>query len=369
MTLDAATIGARVAAARARAGKTQADVARESDLDRSALAKIESGVRRVSALELARIAEALRERVEWFLVEAPPSVVAHRNASFEAGPGAIDAVVEAAARDVEFVVAHDDSWTWPELPVVRPPDSHKAAEALALEVRSLLDLGVEPARDLVELAGRLGLVTFSLTLGPGAPDGASVQLRDGGVAVVNGDLQTGRRRLTLAHELGHYLSDDEFVVDWWRDDVDEGVSREATLDWFARALLLPEGGLRAFVGECREGGDDLRTTAVRAASHFRVDMSTLARRLVDLGILGWEQAHVVRAVRTTKADIIELNLVVHDELAPPTLSRFFEQSVLRLYRADIISDVRAVDLLRGVLDEEGLPELPLLPESAIWTFV
>ena len=77
--LDAAAMGVRVAEARGRAGLTQAQLAAATSLDRSALAKIENGTRRVSALELARIADAVDERIEWFVTDAPPAVVSHRN--------------------------------------------------------------------------------------------------------------------------------------------------------------------------------------------------------------------------------------------------------------------------------------------------
>ncbi len=203
---DAVTIGLRIAEARARAGKTQADLAREAALDRSALAKIENGVRRVTALELARIADAIGARIEWFLTEAPPSLVSHRNAQ-DSGTltPAIDQAVEAAARDAEFVQAHDSSWLLPQSPDFERPGNHDESEHLAARVRGLLDLDDRPAHDLIEFAASLGLTTFSLDLGPGKADGAMILLREGGVAVVNGALFTGRRRLTLAHELGHYL--------------------------------------------------------------------------------------------------------------------------------------------------------------------
>ena len=64
-------IGQRVAVARAEAGLTQAQLASAVGTDRSALAKIETGTRRVSALELLAIAGQLRRRVEWFRRAGP----------------------------------------------------------------------------------------------------------------------------------------------------------------------------------------------------------------------------------------------------------------------------------------------------------
>lgn len=59
----------------------------------------------------------------------------------------------------------------------------------------------------------------------------------------------------------------------------------------------------------------------------------------------------------------------HNELAHPELPRQYEESVLRLFRQEIVSPVRAADLLFDTWNEDDLPVLPDLPESAIWKFV
>ncbi len=79
-TRSAESIGRRIKAAREAAGLTQEDVARRIPLDRSALAKIETGTRKVSALELARIADEVGVRIEWFISDAPPAIVSRRDA-------------------------------------------------------------------------------------------------------------------------------------------------------------------------------------------------------------------------------------------------------------------------------------------------
>jgi hypothetical protein len=98
-------------------------------------------------------------------------------------------------------------------------------------------------------------------------------------------------------------------------------------------------------------------------------MATLARRLSELNVIKPADAERVRRVRTTKADIVELDLLVHHELEPPALPRRYVESVPRLYRTESISPARATDLLLDTWDEGDLPELPRLPEHAIWKFV
>src|SRR5262249_1874149 len=153
-----------------------------------------------------------------------------------------------------------------------------------------------------------------------------------GIALVNGQRLVGRRRLAAAHELGHYLFADDYTVDWRIAEQDDEAAWESRLDRFARAVLLPENGLRANWPEALRKGGDTRTAAVLTASTFRVDMSTLSRRLYELSLISRDDANLVRLARTTKSDIVDLNLVIADELAPPAMPRRYIQGILELYR-------------------------------------
>ena len=75
-----------------------------------------------------------------------------------------------------------------------------------------------------------------LAAGPEAADAASILLVRGGVAVVNGQRQVGRRRLAAAHELGHYLFADDYTVDWriGEQDDEEVISRLTTVRGIGR---------------------------------------------------------------------------------------------------------------------------------------
>ncbi|HEY9476624.1 MAG TPA: helix-turn-helix transcriptional regulator [Mycobacteriales bacterium] len=58
-------IGERVAEARRAAGLSQADLAGRVGMDRTALVRVEAGERKVSALELMRLAEQLGRSTGW----------------------------------------------------------------------------------------------------------------------------------------------------------------------------------------------------------------------------------------------------------------------------------------------------------------
>ena len=371
-TRSSEAIGQRIKAAREDAGLTQEELARAVQLDRSALTKVETGGRKVSALELALIAEHLDRRIEWF-VDSPPEAVISRRSRREPGTPSpvIDKLTERIAREVEFVMELDEQLALTVTPdALRHPTSRAAVEAAASEARELLGVdAAEPILDLSRQVARAGLLSFSIDLGAEAADGSSMLLRRGGIAVVNGHSHVGRRRLTLAHEFGHYLFADEFSVDWQVAITDPSSSREAKIDHFARALLLPSQGLSEAWAQHQADDRSLREAAAITASEYRVDMSTLARRLIDLRLVSNGDAQQVRNVRTTRADIIDFDLLIHEELDPPELARDYVEAVLRVYRREVISSARALDLLLDTWDEEDLPELETLPEGAIWSFV
>jgi Zn-dependent peptidase ImmA (M78 family) len=144
---------------------------------------------------------------------------------------------------------------------------------------------------------------------------------------------------------------------------------EARLDRFARALLLPEADLRTRWGQWITNSDETpRDAAVRAGSHYRVDMATLARRLYELGLVETAGSDAIRRAQTKKADIVEKGLIVHHELEPVSLPRLYEKAVLSLYRREIVNVDRALGLLQGTFDVDALPDLPAAPEAEIWAF-
>lgn len=362
-------LSSRIAQARIDAGLTQSDLAARIGLARSAVAKIEIGLRGVSALELSQIAVAVGQRVEWLLTEGPAALVSHRTRR-DAGSSlaAIDQQLERLARDVDFVTQNNRSFDLPEREPWRVPQSPSEADELAARARKELNLGSsDPVLRLVDTFGGLGLLVFVMDQGADSADGATMLLGRGGVSLVNGTSHLGRRRLTAAHELAHYLVADDFVVDWRVAESAESDRTEALFDRFARAFLLPEEGLNSYWAAVQEDGN--RAAAVRAASRFQVDMATLARRLHEIGILARDEASQIRDVRTTRADILDYDLVVPYELERTILPRAYERAVLALYRGERISAERALDLLHETYAPDDLPTLSAAHEDELWSIL
>ncbi len=130
-----ADLGRRIADARREAGMTQADLAASIGLERSALVRMESGERKVSATELVAISGALGRPVDWFFTESPPAVVSRRRDPAVGGFSlALDRALEDAARDVAFLETRR-LLPSAERPARRAPESFEHAEDLARSVR------------------------------------------------------------------------------------------------------------------------------------------------------------------------------------------------------------------------------------------
>ncbi|WP_444664471.1 helix-turn-helix domain-containing protein [Cellulomonas sp. CW35] len=375
-TVNAKMLGERIREARKRADLSQDDVAHMVGIDRTAVNKIEAGSRRVTALELADIATALGVRMTSFFTEPIPALVAHRSSQgLDTSDSQIDALLARITDDVEFVAGLDSSEIGLDAGAAAIPDdfaqptTNAEADTLAARARRLLGLTAdEPVRDLSASVATLGLLAFSRDIGKDTADAGTVLLRRGGVSLVNSHMKVGRRRLALAHELGHYLVGDDYTIDWRVARSDDAVPTEARLDRFARALLLPAASLTTWSTSVDEQG--LRAAAIHIASSYRVDMATLAARLRELSLADGDAIAAVREIRTTRADIVEMNLHVPlEELAGTTVPGPYARAVVRLVRDERISRERGLELLHGTFDESDLPQPRTRRSDEIWSFV
>ncbi|MEU3221881.1 helix-turn-helix domain-containing protein [Streptomyces sp. NPDC006976] len=377
-SIDARTLGERIRDARKRMGMSQEELGQMVGIERTAVNKIEGGVRRVTALELSDIASALGVRMFTFFEEPVPALVSHRSSQgLDTVDSQIDTLLANLAGEVEFI----DALGVQELGLdaadavaqagIRPPSTNPEAEALAARARALMELSAdEPICRLSDKVAALGLLAFSRDIGEDTADAGTILLRRGGVSLVNSHMQVGRRRLALAHELGHYLIADDYTVDW-RVSAHSGGDdpMESRLDRFARALLLPRAAVcREWVKKVAQHKE--RSAAILLASEYRVDMATLATRLRELDLADGETSRSVREFRTTRTDIIELNLNVPiEELEGTSIPRDFARAVLRLVRDERISRDRALELLQGTFNEADLPRHRVRRPDEIWRFV
>ncbi|WP_459384108.1 helix-turn-helix domain-containing protein [Arthrobacter humicola] len=376
--IDSSIIGERIREARERANFSQKELGQRTNLERTIVNKIESGTRKVTALELSDIAAAIGVRMSTFFAEPLPALVSHRSSQgLDTAESQIDSLLARLAEDVEFIASLGlkesgigSAEKLPDEPFSLP-NSATEAEELAKTARQLMGLPFdEPIVDLTTSVASIGLLAFSRNIGTDTADAGTVLLRKGGVSLINSSMKIGRRRLALAHELGHYLVADDYTVDWRVAGAQAHTSaNESKIERFARALLLPKAAIVRFWNESFEKFGE-RDTAIRLGNQFRVDMGTLATRLRELGIVASDVEARIRRTRTTKADIIELDLHVPlEELSETSVPKPFALAVVGLVRDERISRDRALELLQGTFDETDLPAPRERRPEEIWNFV
>jgi Zn-dependent peptidase ImmA (M78 family)/transcriptional regulator with XRE-family HTH domain len=350
-----AQVGARVALARERSGFSQRELAERLGLDRSAVTRIEQGTRRLDALELVRLAQSLGRTTEWFLT-ASPNVIASRRAELGSDQNAerLADTLELLYRDVELLVELN-SLTLPTAAVHSGVSTPAEAEAGAIEARRIIGTS-GPLPDLQVAVEQAGLLAFSFDLGPAVVDGGYVRLHDAGIALVNGSADPGRRRFTLAHELGHHLLADEYTMDFGLGT--SRADREALINAFAIFFLMPRVAVLARWAELSEEQEDPRSRLIMLAAEYRVSWSAVVTHAATLELIPHSQVEPLRSQRPRYADYFALRVRFEEELRPISLAPAYLQATVRAYRRGVIKVERAVELLRHTVSADDLRPPP-----------
>lgn len=283
-------------------GQSQGDFAEAVGLDPSKLSKTLAGTRRLSSLDLARIADHTGVTVDWLLSgqESPVALAARRVAGSPTAQA-----VEHAHRLIELrssAVRLGYPRPWHEV-------AYDGLRGLAYEqgtalAHSALRRVVEAGRSsvVVDLAALLeevfGVDVCLTELGAGV-DGLAASSGDARVILASLTPVPYRQRFTLAHELGHLLAGDDqgLHVD---EDIFGAASKrglgEMRASAFAAAFLMPEGELRDSVG----AGFD-RDSFARLAMRLHVSPGALSYRLTSLRLLDEMAATELRSMSAKEA--------------------------------------------------------------------
>ena len=345
-----AALGRRIADARTEAGMTQSDLAARIGLERTALVRIESGERKVSATELATIAGALDRPIDWFFAESPAAVVSRRRDPAVGGfSRTLDRALDNAARDVAFL---EDRrlLVSSERPVRNAPASFEDAENLARSIRAEAGQPDGPLLDLQSVAESLGLLGFSLALGPDAGDAAYVEVGNFGVAVINGTTDPGRRRFSLAHELGHHLTGDAYEPSPRLGASDT----ERMFNAFAAHLLMPRSSVLSTWDEFAARSP--RLAAIAVAVRFSVSWTAACNRLKNLGLIDSQERERLLGDDLRRGELFEFGERFAVELDPPSVPPAYASVVVSAYRRGQLTAARTVELLHRSVGEADLPE-------------
>jgi Zn-dependent peptidase ImmA (M78 family)/transcriptional regulator with XRE-family HTH domain len=343
------------------ADMTQAQLGRAVGLDRTAIAKLEAGIRRVSATELVAVATALDRPIDWFVVESPPSVVSRRSDAAVAGRSRVlDLKIDRLARDIAFLIQQGVLADASQRPALDLPSDVAGAEALAAQARGLMAIPNGPLCDLQRACERIGLLAFSLDVGETAGDAAYVEVSNMGVALINGSIDPGRRRFNLAHELGHHLFGDAYAPEV---SVVGSGEVERLINAFAVHLILPRDAVTELWQATYE--QDRRLAAVAISVRFRASWTATCRQLRNLDLIDAPEREQFVASPPTGADFVALGERWEAELEAPSIPPEYGKRVLAAYRDGRLSAARTIELLWGTVTIEDLPEQRSVPLESL----
>ncbi|MFE4423650.1 helix-turn-helix domain-containing protein [Streptomyces sp. NPDC056817] len=366
--MDLVLVGERIRRERERAGLNQRELAKRAQLSQPTLTRIETGTRaNVTLVELDRLAGALdipvrlltsgdpvRERVQ-IAARINEAVAAEREAALRR---TLEVLELDARLDKLGATATQQRKPAGYLPV---PDEQlpreQQARELAHRVRTALHLGCAPIADVDELIEQLTGVDTAVLQLPKTTDGftATDPVRETTLIAVRVCDVPERQRFSFAHELGHLLWNDGAQV---HELDDERTPGEKRCDAFARHLLAPEEGIKAWLSAERftESSRVNERTAALLARHFRVSFPVILIQLEAMSLITaeqkkelWGTTGVQLAQRYGWGPAYEQEQEAAQAVRAPR--RILERAV-EAYRQNLLG-VRALAMLEGRKPEEA----------------
>jgi len=357
---DPRALGARLKEVREARGWTQQDVAKRLGFARTTMVAIEKGERRLKPRELVELAGLYGRQVSDLLQRGAPAegfAVQLRGSITPSAPIEADFLpyieefqnlCEDYAR-LEAICEAPLSRRYPPEYDIRGGDPEVAAEDVAASERHRLALGDGPLLNLREtLEADVGLRVFQMDL-PSKVAGMFAFTDDlGGCIAVNLRHPPERRRASLGHEYGHFLTSRYRSEITLEHRYERRPTGERFAEAFARAFLMPSSGLRRRFLDLER----MRPKGVthgdlcRLAHFYAVSVEAMTRRLEELRLIPtgtWDRLRL-EGFRVREAQrLLGLEALTTDADAPPP--RFVALAVEAWQRADL-SEGQLAQILR-----------------------
>lgn len=345
--------GDRLKLARKKAGYSLRDLADaiKGEVTAQAIGKYERGEMMPSSGILSRLAKVLGVSLEFLLsdeIEELEAVEFRKLSSTSAGDRAqVEArVIDCLQRYLaieEILELDSGTWQAPRFGL-RRLGQEDDAEELAQDLRKEWELGIDPIPNMTALLEDHGIKVLVIPL-PARVSGLTCLVRRPKhkakvpIIVVNQDITLERRRLTLAHELGHRLIDAASRID-----------HEKASNVFAGAFLVPRNHLVREIGEKRKslGYQEV----IQLKRMYRVSAAAFLVRLKQVGIvdestLAYAFQTYARGWRSTEPVPLE----GLKEAGKHEVPRRFERLCYRALAEGMISLGKATELLQQSLEK------------------
>ena len=228
--------GEAIHTARIAAGLTQAQLSQRAGITQEALSRYENNLREPDPATLARLAEAVgvRPRLLSTFSKAAGALAIDAHKSRPATAPArtwirLEARLDILGVQMHLLLSHIDFQAPNRLPRLDPLNYRPRDAARLLRAQWRMPQG--PVRGLTAWMESAGCLVIEQDFGTSRADGLSQWVDEHPTVMINARLPTDRKRLTLAHELGHLVM--HSVPGHFSDDM------EAEAMAFAAELLMP----------------------------------------------------------------------------------------------------------------------------------
>ncbi|WP_336794247.1 XRE family transcriptional regulator [Gordonia malaquae] len=225
--------------ARRAAGLTQEELAGRTGITQAALSRYEHGQREPDPATLAALAKALDLSAEFmthsFGMRGALAADAHMRRQKSAKVSdwrRVEAHLNLLRMRSAYLLKRVGMRPENHIPTFDPIDTDPATAARLVRAQWKMPIG--PVYNVTAWLESAGILVVESDFGTQRIDGMSQWAADYPVIVVNERLPTPRKRLTLAHELGHLVLHSEFPTETVEADANE----------FAAEFLMPETAIR-----------------------------------------------------------------------------------------------------------------------------
>lgn len=208
------------------------------------------------------------------------------------------------------------------------------ARAIAAKFREDLNLGIDCISTAIEILESNGIKVIEINAGDKF-DGSCVKISDIPIIVLNKNMISERRRLTLFHELAHLILSFEANVDI-----------ERLCNVFANEILLPSAVLKSILGERRKNISWKELKYIQECYGISVDAIILKAK--QIGIIS-EQTHKFLCIELNRNK--ELRERVRASIYPKEEAYRFERLVYKALSDNLISLSKASSFLNCSIDE------------------
>lgn len=388
-SLDPRALGRRLQEARKARGMTQQQAAEHLGVARTTITAIEKGERRVQPSELTRFAAYYgrsigelvrpRERIEPFAVQLRATLASDVSTEEEIEPYVFE--FERLCEDyleLERICGAPLARAYPPVYSIEQTSAESAAEDVATAERNRLGLGDGPLPNFRQvLDGDVGLRIFSMDLPSRISAMFAYTDELGGCIAVNAKHPEERRRNSMGHEYGHFLTKRYQPEVRVLKRYQRLPAQERFADAFARSFLMPASGLRRRFNELRRSRENgLKLADLCTLAHFYfVSVQGMILRLEELRLVPtgtWERIEA-QGFRVREAQrILELPEHPSDEELLPARYRYLavtaylhgdlsEGQLARFLRVNRLEARRIVDNMAQLVDVSDDGELGSVP--------